>query len=208
LVAAGLVALCAFLAASSAVKADYVITPTAVYANSGTEGNPYDVDKMIDGIYGPGARNMTVLTDDTLPVSDPITAHVVFDLGAQYTLSGAMLWARSDSSGYTPKDVDYFYYTDDTPSNHAILDDLEGDSGIVALWTGSISPLGAGESETSAFNSPVTARYVGLRINSSYGFDSAQIGEMQFSAVPEPSACALLMAALIGLLCYAWKKRR
>ena len=52
------------------------------------------------------------------------------------------------------------------------------------------------------------ARYVRLDITSNSEWVSLIEVSFDGTAVPEPSTLALLSAGLIGLLCYAWRKRR
>ena len=157
-----------------------LITPTAVVDHSGTEADPYTADKIIDGIAGPGGeRNMAVFTDDTEPVSDPITGHVILDLGSQKDVTALKIWARGDTTeSLLPKDMQVFYYADDDWSNNALVDDIEGDTDIISIWSGTLIGFVTGGSQTIDFESSITARYIGLRIDSSYGWDSFQIGEV------------------------------
>jgi hypothetical protein len=202
-VVAGLAVLCMFVIKTPVVNADYVI-PTAIFDHSPEEtpGGSHSAETVIDN----NPATFAVFVDDD-SVTPGIQGHVIFDLGAQYTIHSATLQSRNFFEYLQPDSHDWFYYTDDTPGNHAILDDIGNDSGIVAAYSGSYGWINNGMSETKTFTSPVTARYFGLRVNTSCSVDSFQMAEVSFSTVPEPSTITLLTAALIGLLCYAWKKR-
>lgn len=187
------------------------MTPAAVADHSGTEDAPYTADKIIDGISGPGGtRNMAVFTDDTDPVSDPITGHLVLDLGEKCIANAVKIWARNDSTeSLFPKNVDVFYYADDDWSNNAVADDIEGDDDITAIWSGTLDDLVYGEDQTIDFASPVAARYIGIRVNSSYGWDSFQIGEVAVDAspVPEPGIAAFLLCGAFAVMMIIRGKR-
>lgn len=157
------------------------ITPVTVANHSGTEPFPYNVEKIIDGTYGPSTfRNMASFTDDTDPLSDPITGHFVLDLGESKSWGGIRFWSRGDSpESLFPKDVDVFYYADDDWSNNSLADDIEGDADIISIWSGTLQDLASGADELIAFGASVNKRYVGVRVNSSYGWDSFQLGEVE-----------------------------
>jgi len=161
----------------------------------------YAVAKAIDG----DPATFCCLLDDTLSGDDPktipakaaapVTGHIVFDLGRVMLVSGAKLTARKDSGGaMNPKNVDFFYFADDAPANHALADDLEHDSAIRPLLSGhSYQQLGSGRCESVAWDG-VVARYVGMRVNESYESGGVhhnfQIGEICFYTSPRPADAA------------------
>ena len=92
------------------------------------------------------------------------------------------------------------------------LSDKDGnDLGVLKSYTYSEIMNGAFE---NVYWDPVVAQYIGMRVNSSYESGSTyfnyQIAEMQFStaAIPEPSTIMLIVTGLVGLLAYAWRKRK
>ena len=154
------------------------ITPSAVADYSGPaydELPEWGAANSIDG----DRDTVCVLWDDTLTGEDaentapangggPTTGHMVFDLGTAETVYGAKILARMSTYGsYTPKDVEFFYYADDDPTNNALADDIEGDADIVLLTSHEFSEIGGGAAEDVAWDG-VTARYIGMRVNSSY----------------------------------------
>ncbi|MFH1266832.1 MAG: hypothetical protein ABIK89_13975, partial [Planctomycetota bacterium] len=186
----------------TSARAAELVSPVAVPWASGPAfpvgrvgGNPpdpeYAADRAIDG----DPATFSCLLDDTLEGqstttipprgSDPVSGHMIFDLGRPVVVTGARLTARIPGGAYNPKKVDFFHFADDDPSNHRTVDDVEGDANIRALVEGhTFAVLGAGAFEDIAWEG-VRARYVGMRVQSSYESGGPvhynyQIGEMEF----------------------------
>jgi hypothetical protein len=181
-----------------------LISPVAVPFASGpafpqgrANGNPpdpeYAAGRAIDG----DPATFCCLLDDTLGggspttiparADEPVTGHMIFDLGRPVLVFGARLTARTPGGPYNPKAVDFFYFADDDPGKHATVDDVDGDPGIRLLVRGhTFGELRAGAWEDVSWDA-VRARYVGLRVNSSYESGGPvhynfQIGEIEFFA--------------------------
>ena len=111
-------------------------------------------------------------------------------MGEAVDINTAVLWARGNTGGpYTPENVVYYYFEDDNPANIVgSIDDIAGDPNITAAWQGTLNPLTNAASQQVVFDTSITKRYIGLRIDSSYEVanDNFQIGELAFgSAVVE-----------------------
>ena len=198
-----------WLAISCDATAVEWISPKAVVDASGKafpkeyrSGNPsdpaYAAEKAIDG----DPKSFACLLDDTptgsgkktIPPggSRPVSGHLVFDLGKPRLILGAKLIARPGPAAYNPRNVDYFFYADDDPAKHKIPDDIENDARIaVAAKSHETPPLARDALEDTVLWDAVVARYVGIRVNSSYESRGPvhynfQIGEMRF-LVGEPS---------------------
>ena len=177
----------------SPVAAPYASGPA--FPEGRTNGNlpdaEYAAPKALDG----DPATFCCLLDDTLggagastipaKASEPVTGHMVFDLGRAVPVTGARLTGRSPGGAYNPRDVDFFHFADDDPSNNPTVDDLEGDADVRPLARGhTFPPLSAGASGDVTWDA-VRARYVGMRINSSYESGGPvhynfQIGEIAF----------------------------
>ena len=170
------------------------VTPVAVPYSSGPSYDyspTYTADKAIDG--NPGT--FSCLWDDTLvPGSNPggkpidgdppVTGHMIFDLGEPVELAGVKLISRADAAGpYNPRNVDFFYFADDDAANNPLVDDVEGDEDIVLIQNHSFAGMGSGASESVQWDG-VVARYVGMRVNTSFEsggtHNNYQIGEIEF----------------------------
>lgn len=209
----------AVLLAGPMADADW-ISPTGIPYNSPeyVSGEDYGVGDLHDGIYGPlvSPKNGAVLLDDT-PSDFAATGHIVFDMGSPIAIDAAKLWSRSlsvEDGNPFPRNIDFFYYIDDNPAAHTVKDDIGTDPGIVGLFSGQLTHRVSGDIEEVAFSSSVTKRYIGLRLNESWdpwttvGERGNHIQEVMFNRVPEPSTILLLSDGLLGLLCYAWRKKK
>jgi hypothetical protein len=206
-------------------KAD-VVTPAAViyrsvddpdiYAADGDTEAQWGIPPMIDGLHAGGDVNpFGILQDDTSAdpknsPTDPITGYLVFDLGAKKDLTGASVWGRflldgADPRG--PKNVGLFTFAGDSPHGFAVSTDIVSDPTVTMLATQDLPITVDGEAATVAFSTTGT-QYLGMVINSSYSANNIQIREIGFNTVPEPSTLVLATGGVIGLLCYAWRKRR
>lgn len=119
--------------------------------------------------------------------SAPVTGHMVFDMGETVRMIGAILTSRYRDLMLMPKDVDFFYYADDDPFNNVIPDDIEGDADIVSITNHVFSDIKMNAAESVDW-SEITARYIGMRVNSSYESGPTsynfQLAEIQF-VLPE-----------------------
>jgi hypothetical protein len=207
-----------------------VLTPTAIvyrsvddpdiYAADGDTEAEWGAAALIDGAVPNSLRTpMCVMQDDTsdnpkTSPTDPITGYLVFDLGAKHPLTGAMIWGRDNSNATVqdplgPKNVSFFTYSGDTPHGFAVSTDIASDSTVSMLTTQDLTSVPSGQATTVAFSA--NARYVGMVINSSFGATNCQMFEVAFNSpdavVPEPSSIVIMVSGLIGLVCYAWRKR-
>ncbi|MDZ7618072.1 MAG: LamG-like jellyroll fold domain-containing protein [Patescibacteria group bacterium] len=180
------------------------------YPGGGTDGTPnsaYAANKMIDG----NLSTFAVLVDDTLTggstttipdyAAAPTTGHVVIDLGQPMLISSLQLFSRHDSGGsYNPRDVSFFYFTNDNPAGSPVIDDIENDTSIRAIRVGAsgnyVFPgLANGASQLVAFDGAVATRYLGMRVNSSYEQSGPthynfQVGEIGLDLAPLPLSVA------------------
>jgi hypothetical protein len=186
-------------------------TPAAVPFSSGNQHPGYEVGKAIDG----DIDTFSVVKDDTLTGSDPatnppfaedpVTGHMIFDLGKMFLVSGARLTSRNfDGGPYNPEDVDFFYFADDNPFNNALVDDIEGDPDIVGLLSHTYPGLKNAAYQDAGWDA-VWRRYIGMRINHSYEDGPVnfnyQISEMEFyTYIPEPTTLSLLGLGALALL--------
>ncbi|MBN1909729.1 MAG: PEP-CTERM sorting domain-containing protein [Pirellulales bacterium] len=166
------------------------IGAVAVYDDSGAQYSKWSADRVIDGIMY--RYNMWVSNDDTLEggeFAEPVTGHIVLDMGEVTEIESATFWARLLDPTYVlgPENVTFFRYLDDDPSNNAgPLDDIEGDADIVAIWSGTLPEIVDGETTDVFFSSAQLLRYIGIRIESSYEATNFQIGEIRFNAAQAP----------------------
>ena len=191
-----------------------IILPVAVTQSSGAaypspDGKKYAAEVAIDG---DSATFCCLLDDTTNGTSDttiparaaaPVTGHLVFDLGARVRTVGVRLVARADGGPFNPKQVDFFCFADDDPRNNTLVDDLENDDDLQPLQHDfEFPPLRGGASHTVQWQG-VDARYVGLRIRSSYESGGKhfnfQIGEIEFLVELNPKA---IPPGLRGLVRY------
>ena len=160
--------------------------PDPLYAaKSAVDGDPVTFCCLLDDTLGGKSTN-------TIPANAvaPVTGHMVFDLGRPMVVFGAKVTSRKGGV-VNPKSVDFFFFADDDPANNVIVDDIERDGDIKALVTGlTLKPLGNCASETVTWDG-VVARYIGLRVNSSYEsgrvHHNFQMAEIELIVSPKPA---------------------
>lgn len=93
---------------------------------------------------------------------------------------------------------------------------LDGDNDVVGSLTISTSPP-LGSFVSTSFTATANASHTGyLKISfvggaypgTGYGQEFIDLVTLSYQPIPEPNTLALLSAGLIGLLCYAWRKRK
>ena len=179
-----------------------LVSPVAVVSSSGeafpqgaTNGNPpdprYAADQAVDG----DVKTFCCLLDDTLagdddktiPASgaDPVTGHIVFDLGRPLPIRGARLVARRAGGPYNPSLVDFFRVADEQPGEGRKPDFAENAPGIESITKDhTCGPLREGAA-ADVFWDRIVTRYVGIRVKHSYESGGPvhynfQIAEVQF----------------------------
>ena len=225
-VVASLVAVSVLVVGAPIAKATFM-EPVAVPYHSAdgmtwsTPNPDYAVTAAIDGRFGPGCGDTNIVAwmgDDTSPNTDgsgtdPMTGYFVFDLGQKYVVNAGQVWNRDSANLRGPKNIDFFRFLDDTPHGFTNSSYIASDGDVALIGPNTDMTNAQATATTVTFTSPVTARYVGLRLNSSYNALSdgcSMVAEVRFdtSPTPEPSAIILLATGLISLLAYAWRKRK
>ena len=183
------------LLAAPAVATERV-SPVAVVSASGpafpqgrANGNPPDADYAAERAIDGDPTTFCCLLDDTLDGSSPttipanaaapVTGRVVFDLGRPVVVTGARLVARTPGGALNPKLADFFCFAHDDPVKGEVRT-LQSDH--------SFRGLHGGQYEDVTWDG-VRARYVGMRVRSSYESGGPvhynfQIGEMEFFVEP------------------------
>ncbi len=165
------------------------------FAGRAVDGDPATYCCLLDD-------TLSGSSDATIPAkaAAPVTGHMVFDLGQKRFIVGATLFCRQGVNGaLTPADVDFFYFADDDPANNPVVDDIENDQDIVLIDSHAYHGPGGEPNEAIEFDG-IMARYVGMRVNSSYETGGSgkhynyQIAEMQFSVIRDPAEVARQLA--------------
>ena len=204
---AGPAALLAVALAAADLPAAKPISPVAVPFASGpafptgrANGNPPDPQYSAAAAIDGDPHTFCCLLDDTLTgdnaatiparAAAPVTGHMVFDLGRPLLVLGVRLTGRKDA-GCNPRETEFFYFADDQPARHPVVDDLEGDAQIRASGPRITLPALAGGRSESVFWDGVVARFVGLRVSSSYESGPVhfnfQLAEVAFYVSPPPA---------------------
>lgn len=195
-VMAGVVSLATMALSGTTVEADWVSPISVPYSSPDytAPGRGFGISTLYDLLYGPTAEsdNAAVMLDDT-PSTLAATGHLVFDLGTAQEIGGAQIWSRVGADAF-PKNIDLFYFADDNPANHVLVDDIEGDADIMLLNNYSLPLKTYGDSASVSFGATITKRYLGIRLNDSWdswttaGERGNQIQEVMFwrGSVLEP----------------------
>jgi hypothetical protein len=123
--------------------------------------------------------------------------------GSTYTLSAyfnANLPAAQAFVNFSFYDASYAYLGVDVSSSPGVLDSL------VSTW----------EQKSVTTTAPLTTKYILSQVmyldstlTDSTGVNHAgYVDSASLTLVPEPGTIALLLSGLVGLLCYAWRKRK
>jgi hypothetical protein len=213
------VALAGLLMASSAAQAD-IITPVAATESSQAMGN-VGCGNLIDG------SGLSFVPTTTTPITAMPTCTnvytncwagefdgvasgqwVAFDLGASYDLTGVYTW--NGFANHMSKDVDVFVLSS-LPASTTTMGTLPSGTLIGSYTLASVASSGsdiAGELDAVSG----TGQYVMLHIKTNYGTNTIGFNEVRFvgtaTVVPEPGTLALLAGGLLGLIAYAWRKRK
>lgn len=202
-VALGLFGVVLAIAQPTSARADEppavkLVSPVAIHSASGaafpqaaTNGRPadprYAAQQTIDG----DLNTFCCLLDDTLGgeldttipagAREPVTGHIIFDLGRPLPLRGARLIARHGGGPYNPRQVEFFRLPDANAANDP--------QAAAVIERHTYGPLREGARADVSWDE-VATRYVGLRVSGSYESGGPvhynfQIAEMQFFVDPQ-----------------------
>lgn len=212
------------------VFADIVITPTHILGASSdfTTGADRSAIHTIDGsgltagtpwaTHSTDANGVAWMTNGTqFSPTDPLPAYIVFDLGGNYDLTGTHVWNYNESAGNDyqllgAKDVTISVATSVGGAFTPVAFTYLGNPATqFQMATGAATY--AGETYGLTANNVAAVRF---DIASDWGnwyYQEAGLSEVKFigsvhTVTPEPSTLVLVATGIIGLLCYAWRKRK
>jgi hypothetical protein len=201
---AGIAIVISVFACLSNARGDLISPTAAPYYSGEAYSSEFGPQKAFDNDWNTQAA---IKSDGSWTAGEHTTGHIVFDLGEVHSVVGSALWGWewTDDSNvthyYNPKDVTFY-------ASNANGEELS------ALANHSYSQSTRAQSESTSW-AAISTRYVGLKVNSSYaegsdGHWNYQISEIRFETVPtpEPSTIVLAITGFVGLLCYAWRKRK
>lgn len=204
-----------FLFGLAPASADWV-SPSSIYDNSPLGPSSPPISSLTDGDPNTFIR----LTNGGDPNTEPARGYVVFDLGSPQSVQG-IRYQSTDAANHPslgPMDTDVFYWSNETTSAHQLspntIASIAADLNVVVAGSTTFpAATGANQWLELDLSQPFTARYVGVRFTSGYDTPARAgifMAEMQVNATPtpEPAACILLVTSLLGMLAYAWRKRK
>ena len=189
------------------------VAATAVTASSYySEGAPNEGLPMhasdwsgMTGAFPDGVASTTWYTSWASEYHDPpdfLHEWIQWDLGGTYTLSKVHVW-NFNEGGYTDQGIKTL--------------DIQKWNSETSAWENAYTGLTwsqAPGSDTYAgfdqdFTTPITTSKIRFANLVNYGsVYGAGVGEVVFYGVPEPGTLGLLGMAGLGLLAYAWRRRR
>ncbi len=158
-----------------------------------TFSTPVDISEQIDGGIPGGVWQRVRLFKESNP-------DFQYDNQLDYSAGEGLLWGfgiHSNGGGYTRKPV--VYWSDDNGDTWHGPESLHGE-----MFPG--TDTGYGDLKRRTDGTFVAATYY-ANSNSTVA-DSEQYTFTVTYPVPEPGILVLLATGLLGLLCYAWRKRR
>ena len=193
-------------ALSPAADAGVVIPSAGITATAGSTWSSYDPMNVIDGTALTG-----VYPDETHAVYTSAWLSGTYntpydwfrvDLGSPYLLETMRVWnAEGPEGDRGVNQVDIYYSTDDTAPGDDFTDAKWTLLGTAGTQTFSNGPHPDPTPVTDVIPMNVTARVIGLDINSAWGDAySPALRELQFIEVPEPATMALLAFGGLGVL--------
>ena len=172
-----------------------LITPILVTSN--TSGNDFrPASNLIDGNTTTASGTWVTANPNTPAAYFPSgpTPVLTIDLGASYSLTTLELWNYA-FDGNTIKTFSLQYSRDGITWSSANAYTVKSSTAFAE--------------QDFALNA-VTAKYVKMTITANFGSDRVGATEIKFvgTAVPEPLSLVLLVTGLLGLLAFAWRKRK
>ena len=195
-------------------------TATGVVVGGGSEPAAYEGSQMLKS-YRPGVGTTSAYVDfgSTSGTGSAITIDLAFRV--EDSASGMTLWpgtngSLQDIAGFQFKKDGTVWYVDAGAWQSASLTHTVGTWNELSLthtngtgnWTMTVNGSAPESMPVTSATGPLTAYLSavgGFSINNANTLSTVYIDAMP---VPEPSTIAMLAAGLLGLLAYAWRKRK